>query len=205
MKKTVLVCLLAIGFSSVSCNRDDSTPEAQVTPTPPAPTPTPPAPAPTPTPPAPAPALQRSDLPKNADHLIASMLGEPIYDGGYASKTTPNPFGSSEVYTGASVTSVTKSATANPANGAVYHVVLSNGIELGFKEDGTWAYVDGKTNVLKYSVWNYLPAPVNAAIRASANSITNIVKIEISTAEVYTITFQGGAVAKYNANGSVAP
>ena len=202
MKKTVLVlgCLLAIGFSSVSCNRDDGLPEAQVTPTP---TPTPP--TPTPTPPTPAPALQRSDLPKKADHLIASMLGEPIYDGGYASKTTPNPFGSSEVYTGASVTSVTKSATANPANGAVYHVVLSNGIELGFKEDGTWAYVDGKTVVLKYSVWNYLPAPVNAAIRASANSITNIVKIEISTADVYTITFQGGAVAKYNANGSVAP
>ena len=204
MKKTVLVlgCLLAIGFSSVSCNRDDGMPEAQVTPTPPAPTPTPP--APTPTPPAPAPALQRSDLPKKADHLIASMLGEPIYDGGYANKTTPNPFGSSEVYTGVSVTSVTKSATANAANGAVYHVVLSNGIELGFKQDGTWAYVDGKTNVLKYSVWNYLPAPVNAAIRASANSITNIVKIEISTADVYTITFQGGAVAKYKADGTAA-
>jgi len=204
MKKTVLVlgCLLAIGFSSVSCNRDDGLPEAQVTPTPPVPTPTPP--APTPTPPAPAPALQRSDLPKKADHLIASMLGEPIYDGGYANKTTPNPFGSSEVYTGVSVTSVTKSATANAANGAVYHVVLSNGIELGFKQDGTWAYVDGKTNVLKYSVWNYLPAPVNAAIRASANSITNIVKIEISTADVYTITFQGGAVAKYKADGTAA-
>ena len=179
MKKTVLVlgCLLAIGFSSVSCNRDDGLPETQVTPTPP------------------APALQRSDLPKQADHLIASMLGEKIYDAG-SGYTTKN--------TGVSVTSVTKSATANAANGAVYHVVLSNGIELGFKQDGTWAYVDGKTNVLKYSVWNYLPAPVNAAIRASANSITNIVKIEISTADVYTITFQGGAVAKYNADGTAA-
>ena len=45
MKKTVLVlgCLLAIGFSSVSCNRDDGLPETQVAPT-----------------------LQRSDLPKEA-------------------------------------------------------------------------------------------------------------------------------------------
>ena len=198
MKKTVLVlgCLLAIGFSSVSCNRDDGLPEAQVTPTPP---------APTPTPPAPAPALQRSDLPKNADHLIASMLGEKIYDATFTNKNKPNPFSASEVYTGASVRTITKATTANAANGAVYDVVLSNGIELGFKEDGTWAYVDGKTVVLKYSVWNYLPAPVNAAIRSSANSITNIVKIEISTADVYTITFQGGAIAKYNANGSVAP
>ena len=185
MKKTVLVlgCLLAIGFSSVSCNRDDGMPETVLVDT----------------------TIQRSDLPKNADHLIASMLGEPIYDATFTSKNVTNPFSASEVYTGVTVTSVTKLATANADNGAVYQVVLSNGIELGFKQDGKWAYVDGKTVVLKYSVWNYLPAPVNAAIRASANSITNIVKIEISTADVYTITFQGGAVAKYNANGSVAP
>ena len=182
MKKTVLVlgCLLAIGFSSVSCNRDDGLPETQVAPT-----------------------LQRSDLPKEADHLVASMLGETIYDATFTNKTTPNPFGT-EVYTGVTASSVTKLAAANADNGAVYQVVLSNGIELGFKQDGTWAYVDGKTNVLKYSVWNYLPAPVNAAIRASANSITNIVKIEISTADVYTITFQGGAVAKYKADGTAA-
>ena len=184
MKKTVLVlgCLLAIGFSSVSCNRDDGMPETVLVDT----------------------TIQRSDLPKNADHLIASMLGEPIYDATFTSKNVTNPFSASEVYTGVNVTSVTKLATANADNGAVYQVVLSNGIELGFKQDGTWAYVDGKTNVLKYSVWNYLPAPVNAAIRASANSITNIVKIEISTADVYTITFQGGAVAKYNADGTAA-
>ena len=184
MKKTVLVlgCLLAIGFSSVSCNRDDGMPETVLVDT----------------------TIQRSDLPKNADHLIASMLGEPIYDATFTSKNVPNPFSASEVYTGVTVTSVTKLATANADNGAVYQVVLSNGIELGFKQDGTWAYVDGKANVLKYSVWNYLPAPVNAAIRASANSITNIVKIEISTADVYTITFQGGAVAKYNADGTAA-
>lgn len=184
MKKTVLVlgCLLAIGFSSVSCNRDDGMPETVLVDT----------------------TIQRSDLPKNADHLIASMLGEPIYDPTFTSKNVTNPFSASEVYTGVTVTSVTKLATANADNGAVYQVVLSNGIELGFKQDGKWAYVDGKTNVLKYSVWNYLPAPVNAAIRASANSITNIVKIEISTADVYTITFQGGAVAKYNADGTAA-
>lgn len=184
MKKTVLVlgCLLAIGFSSVSCNRDDGMPETVLVDT----------------------TIQRSDLPKNADHLIASMLGEPIYDATFTSKNVTNPFSASEVYTGVTVTSVTKLATANADNGAVYQVVLSNGIELGFKQDGTWAYVDGKINVLKYSVWNYLPAPVNAAIRASANSITNIVKIEISTADVYTITFQGGAVAKYNADGTAA-
>jgi len=184
MKKTVLVlgCLLAIGFSSVSCNRDDGMPETVLVDT----------------------TIQRSDLPKRADHLIASMLGEPIYDATFTNKNVTNPFGASDVYTGVTVTSVTKLATANATNGAVYHVVLSNGIELGFKQDGTWAYVDGKTNVLKYSVWNYLPAPVNAAIRASANSITNIVKIEISTADVYTITFQGGAVAKYNADGTAA-
>jgi lipoprotein len=184
MKKTVLVlgCLLAIGFSSVSCNRDDGMPETVLVDT----------------------TIQRSDLPKRADHLIASMLGEQIYDATFTNKNVANPFSASEVYTGVTVTSVTKLATANADNGAVYQVVLSNGIELGFKQDGTWAYVDGKTNVLKYSVWNYLPAPVNAAIRASANSITNIVKIEISTADVYTITFQGGAVAKYNADGTAA-
>ena len=183
MKKTVLVlgCLLAIGFSSVSCNRDDGMPETVLVDT----------------------TIQRSDLPKRADHLIASMLGEPIYNATFTSKNVANPFGT-EIYTGVDVTSVTKLATANADNGAVYQVVLSNGIELGFKEDGTWAYVDGKTVVLKYSVWNYLPSPVNAAIIASTNSINTIVKIEISTADVYTITFQDGTVVKYNADGTAA-
>ena len=184
MKKTVLVlgCLLAIGFSSVSCNRDDGLPESAVN--------------------------IRSILPNRADHLIASMLGEPIYDAGsgYTTKNTPNPFGT-EVYTGVTVSSVTKSTTANADNGAVYKVVLSNGIELGFKQDGDWAYVDGKGVLLKTSVWSYLPPAVDAAIRASSNSITTIAKIEVSAAtpHVYTVTFQSGAVAKYNANGSVAP
>ena len=184
MKKTVLVlgCLLAIGFSSVSCNRDDGLPESTVN--------------------------IRSILPNRADHLIASMLGEPIYDAGsgYTTKNTPNPFGT-EVYTGVTVSSVVKLDAADATNGTIYKVVLSNGIELGFKQDGDWAYVDGKGVLLKTSVWNYLPPAVDAAIRASANSITTIAKIEVSAAtpHVYTITFQGGAVAKYNADGSVAP
>ena len=184
MKKTVLVlgCLLAIGFSSVSCNRDDGLPESAVN--------------------------IRSILPNRADHLIASMLGEPIYDAGsgYTTKNTPNPFGT-EVYTGVTVSSVVKLDAADPANGAIDKVVLSNGIELGFKQDGDWAYVDGKGVLLKTSVWSYLPPAVDAAIRASSNSITTIAKIEVSAAtpHVYTVTFQSGAVAKYNANGSVAP
>jgi os02g0520500 protein len=207
MKKTVLVlgCLLAIGFSSVSCNRDDGLPEAQVTPTPPAPTPTPTPPAPTPTPPAPAPALQRSDLPKNADHLIASMLGEKIYDATFTNKNVTNPFSASEVYTGASVKTITKATTANAANGAVYDVVLSNGIELGFKEDGKWAYVDGKGVLLKESAWSYLPLPVQTSVRKiSSTAITEIAKMEVSTAGVYTITFKNGVAKKYNANGTAA-
>ena len=136
------------------------------------------------------------------------MLGEPIYDAGsgYTTKNTPNPFGT-EVYTGVTVSSVVKLDAADPANGAIYKVVLSNGIELGFKQDGDWAYVDGKGVLLKTSVWSYLPPAVDAAIRASSNSITTIAKIEVSAAtpHVYTVTFQSGAVAKYNANGSVAP
>ena len=185
MKKTVLVlgCLLAIGFSSVSCNRDDGMPETAVVDT----------------------TIQRSDLPKNADHLIASMLGEPIYDPTFTSKNVTNPFSASEVYTGVTVTSVTKLATANADNGAVYQVVLSNGIELGFKQDGKWAYVDGKGVLLKESAWSYLPLPVQTSVRGiSATAITEIVKMEVSTAGVYTVTFQDGTVKKYNANGTAA-
>ena len=179
MKKTVLVlgCLLAIGFSSVSCNRDDSLPETTVN--------------------------IRAILPKPADHLIASMLGEKIYDATFTNKSEANPFGT-EVYTGVTVSSVTKSTTANADNGAVYKVVLSNGIELGFKEDGKWAYVDGKAVVLKYSVWNYLPEPVITAI--GDTEIKKLLKIEVSVAtpSVYTITFEGGTIKKYNADGTAA-
>ena len=182
MKKTVLVlgCLLAIGFSSVSCNRDDGLPETQVAPT-----------------------LQRSDLPKEADHLVASMLGETIYDATFTNKTTPNPFGT-EVYTGVTASSVTKLAAANADNGAVYQVVLSNGIELGFKENGKWAYVDGGTVVLKRSVWSYLPEPVITAI--GEIEIKKLLKIVVSveTPHVYTITFEGGTIKKYNADGTNA-
>jgi len=188
MKKTVLVlgCLLAIGFSSVSCNRDDGMPDTTVTDT--------------------TTTIQRSDLPKQADHLIASMLGEKIYDAGsgYTTKNTPNPFGT-EVYTGVTASSVTKLAAANADNGAVYQVVLSNGIELGFKENGKWAYVDGKGVLLKESAWSYLPLPVQTSIRSiSSTAITKIGKMEVSTAGVYTITFQDGTVKKYNANGTAA-
>ena len=201
MKKTVLVlgCLLAIGFSSVSCNRDDSLPEAQVTPTP-TPTPTPPAPAP-------APALQRSDLPKKADHFIATMLGEPVYDAKFTNKNVPNSYSGTQVYSGESVKTITKATTANAANGAVYDVVLSNGIKLGFKEDGSWAYVYGEqTGALRQSVWDFfIPNAVQTSVRAiSAKAITEIVKMEVSTAGVYTITFKDDAVKKYNANGTAA-
>ena len=182
MKKTVLVlgCLLAIGFSSVSCNRDDGMPETAVVDT----------------------TVQRSDLPKNADHLIASMLGEQIYDATFTNKNVANPFSASEVYTGVSVT---KLATANADNGAVYQVVLSNGIELGFKQDGKWAYVDGKGVLLKESAWSYLPLPVQTSVRGiSGTAITEIVKMEVSTAGVYTVTFQDGTVKKYNEDGTAA-
>ena len=185
MKKTVLVlgCLLAIGFSSVSCNRDDGMPETAVVDT----------------------TVQRSDLPKNADHLIASMLGEQIYDATFTNKNVANPFSASEVYTGVTVTSVTKLATANADNGAAYQVVLSNGIELGFKQDGKWAYVDGKGVLLKESAWSYLPLPVQTSVRGiSATAITEIVKMEVSTAGVYTVTFQDGTVKKYNEDRTAA-
>ena len=185
MKKTVLVlgCLLAIGFSSVSCNRDDGMPETAVVDT----------------------TVQRSDLPKNADHLIASMLGEQIYDATFTNKNVANPFSASEVYTGVTVTSVTKLATANADNGAVYQVVLLNGIELGFKQDGKWAYVDGKGVLLKESAWSYLPLPVQTSVRKiSSTAITEIAKMEVSTAGVYTITFKDGVAKKYNVDGTAA-
>ena len=181
MKKTVLVlgCLLAIGFSSVSCNRDDGLPESAVN--------------------------IRSILPKNADHLIASMLGEQIYDATFTNKNVTNPFSSSEVYTGVTVSSVVKLDAADANNGAIYRVVLSNGIELGFKENGKWAYVNGNGVLLKESVWSYLPTDVQTSIRAiSSTAITEIVKMEVSTADVYTITFQDGTVKKYNEDGTAA-
>ena len=100
---------------------------------------------------------------------------------------------------------MTKLAAANADNGAVYQVVLSNGIELGFKENGKWAYVDGKGVLLKESAWSYLPLPVQTSIRSiSSTAITKIGKMEVSTAGVYTITFQDGTVKKYNANGTAA-
>ena len=136
--------------------------------------------------------------------MVASMLGETIYDATFTNKTTANPFGT-EVYTGVTVSSVVKLDAADATNGTIYKVVLSNGIELGFKEDGKWAYVDGKGVLLKESAWSYLPLDVQTSIRAiSATAITDIVKMEVSTANVYTVTLQDGTVKKYNADGTNA-
>ena len=183
MKKTVLVlgCLLAIGFSSVSCNRDDGMPEAQVTP------------APTPTPPAPAPALQRSDLPTIAQNVLSAIL-----------ESAPAGVAVSERYVGVSAT-YAKLSTANAQNGALYEVTFSNGIKLGFREDGSWAYADGNGTPLKASIWSYLPVPVQTSVRGiSATAITEITKWEKSLAGVYTVTLQGGTVKKYNEDGTAA-
>ena len=183
MKKTVLVlgCLLAIGFSSVSCNRDDSLPESTVT------------------------QDIRSILDKRADNFIAGMLGETVYNSTLTSKNTPNPFTADEVYTGVTVTSVVKKETADATTGVLYEVVLSNGIKLGFNEVGEWVNVDGGTVVLKRSVWSYLPEPVITAI--GEIEIKKLLKIVVSveTTHVYTITFEGGTIKKSNADGTVAP
>ena len=193
MKKTVLVlgCLLAIGFSSVSCNRDDGMPEAQVTP---APTPTP---TPTPTPPPPPPAstvISKTDLPTIAQNVLSAIL-----------ESAPAGVAVSERYVGETVT-YAKLSAANAQNGALYEVTFSNGIKLGFREDGSWAYADGNGTPLRASIWSYLPLPVQTSVRGiSATAITEIVKMEVSTTNVYTITLQDGTVKKYNEDGTVAP
>ena len=187
MKKTVLVlgCLLAIGFSSVSCNRDDGLPETQVAP---APTPTP-----TPTPPT-STAINKADLPVITQHVLSAIL-----------ESAPAGAVQSERYVGETVT-YAKLSAANAQNGALYEVTFSNGIKLGFREDGSWAYADGNGTPLRASIWSYLPLPVQTSVRAiSATAITEIVKMEVSTANVYTITLQDGTVKKYNEDGTMAP
>ena len=188
MKKTVLVlgCLLAIGFSSVSCNRDDGMPEAQVTP---APTPTP---TPTPTPPA-STVISKTDLPTIAQNVLSAIL-----------ESAPAGVEVSERYVGVSAT-YAKLSTANAQNGALYEVTFSNGIKLGFREDGSWAYADGNGTPLRASIWSYLPLPVQTSVRGiSATAITEITKWEKSLAGVYTVTLQGGTVKKYNEDGTAA-
>ena len=193
MKKTVLVlgCLLAIGFSSVSCNRDDGMPETQVVVT----------------------NIQRSDLPKRMDHYLSTILGDAqVYDNtaGYNQKNKPNPYAATpqKTYLGESVTSVTKQSPADATTGAIYHVVLSNGVKLGFKENEFTqiAYVDGNGAILKEAAWaDALPGDVQTSVRALGTPvITDITKIEVSTANVYTITFLDGTVKKYNADGPAA-
>ena len=195
MKKTVLVlgCLLAIGFSSVSCNRDDSTPEAQVTPTPP----TPPTPPTKPT----ATVIGEADLPTTTKGILKLIL-----------KSKVNPDGSNngsiddtERYVGEQVT-YAKISPADAQNGAVYQAALGNGVKLGFREDGSWAYADGNGTPLKASIWSLLPSGVDGAVRAiSGTAITEITKWEKSVADVYTITLKNGDVKKYKEDGKVAP
>ena len=83
MKKTILVlgCLLAIGFSSVSCNRDDIPDtgpftESKVVET----------------------KIQRSDLPKKVDHYLSAVLGENMYDATFTNKNVANPYSSGKSY-----------------------------------------------------------------------------------------------------------
>ena len=185
MKKTVLVLvfLLALEFSSVSCNRDDGMPEAQVTPTP----------TPTPTPPT-STVINKADLPVITQHVLSAIL-----------ESAPAGVAVSERYVGVSAT-YAKLSTANAQNGALYEVTFSNGIKLGFREDGSWAYADGNGTPLKASIWSHLPSGVDGAVRAiSTTAITEITKWEKSLAGVYTITLQGGTVKKYNEDGTVAP
>ncbi len=193
MKKTVLVlgCLLAIGFSSVSCNRDDGLPETQVVVT----------------------NIQRSDLPKRMDHYLATILGEPkVYNNteGYTKKDKANPYAATleKTYSGVTVTSVTKQSPADATTGAIYNVVLSNGVKIGFKENDFTqiAYVDGNGDKLKEAAWaDALPGDVQNSVRALGTPvITDITKIEVSTENNYTVTFKDATstVKKYKKDGT---
>lgn len=191
MKKTVLIlgCLLAIGVTSVSCNRD--TVDGLET-------------TPTPTTPA-TPALSRADLPKKADHFLATILGEQVYDATYSTKNTANPYATTpaKLYQGVTVTGVSKVDPAG-ADGTVNEVTLSNGVKIGFNADGEWTYADGAGQVLVESVWAFLPLNVQTAIR-NGNDITKITKMARTAVNgVYTISFDGGTDKKYNADGTAA-
>ncbi|MFC2720913.1 MAG: hypothetical protein ACFN00_01395 [Flavobacteriaceae bacterium] len=211
MKKTVLVlgCLLAIGFSSVSCNRDDIPDtgpftESKVVET----------------------EIQRSDLPKKVDHYLSAVLGENMYDATFTNKNVPNPYSGTQVYSGVAAKKVTKQAQ----DGAVilYQVVLSNGAILGFDRSGDWAYLSGykkevkevengkeitkKVDVpLPRSAWDMsLPSAVQASVvTISSTAINEIMKIEIENTSkhgiVYTITLKNGTVKKYKKDGTVVP
>ena len=119
MKKTILVlgCLLAIGFSSVSCNRDDIPDtgpftESKVVET----------------------KIQRSDLPKKVDHYLSAVLGENMYDATFTNKNVANPYSGTQVYSGVAAEKVTKQVQDGVV--ILYQVVLSNGAILGFDKSG---------------------------------------------------------------------
>ena len=186
MKKTVLVlgCLLAIGFSSVSCNRDDSMPEAQVTP----PVTPPTTPSPTIT------VISEADLPATTKGILGRIL---------KSKAQVDGVEDTERYVGEQA-AYAKISPADAQNGAVYQVTLNNGVKLGFRQDGSWAYADGNNTPLKASVWTYLAPRVEAEVRKLRGvAITKITKWEKSLAGVYTITFQDGTSKKYKEDGTV--
>ena len=200
MKKTILVlgCLLAIGFSSVSCNRDeipDTGPftESKVVET----------------------EIQRSDLPKKVDHYLSAVLGEKMYDATFTNKNVVNPYSGTQVYSGVAAEKVTKQVQ----DGAVilYQVVLSNGAILGFDKSGDWAYLRGhevevnKRKVVQpliKSAWDMsLPSAVQASVSTiSSTAINEIMKIEIENTSkhgiVYTITLKNGTVKKYKKDGT---
>ena len=207
MKKTILVlgCLLAIGFSSVSCNRDDIPDtgpftESKVVET----------------------KIQRSDLPKKVDHYLSAVLGENMYDATFTNKNVTNPYSGTQVYSGVAAKKVTKQAQ----DGAVilYQVVLSNGTILGFDKSGDWAYLSGKKTIkeqkdgkeitkvvddpLPRSAWDMsLPSPVQRSVATiSSTAINEIMKIEIENTSkhgiVYTITLKNGTVKKYKKDGT---
>ena len=210
MKKTILVlgCLLAIGFSSVSCNRDeipDTGPftESKVVGT----------------------EIQRSDLPEKVDNYLSAVLGENMYDATFTNKNVSNPYSGTQVYTGEKAAKVTKQAQ----DGAVilYQVVLSNGTILGFDKSGDWAYLSGKKTVeeekdgkkikkvvddpLPRSAWDMsLPSAVQASVKTiSSTAINEILKIEIEDTSkhgiVYTITLEDGTVKQYKKDGTEPP
>ena len=208
MKKTILVlgCLLAIGFSSVSCNRDDIPDtgpftESKVVET----------------------EIQRSDLPKKVDHYLSAVLGENMYDATFTNKNVANPYSGTQVYSGVAAEKVTKQVQDGVV--ILYQVVLSNGAILGFDKSGDWAYLSGyKKTVeeekdgkkikkvvdvpLPRSAWDMsLPYAVQASVATiSSTAINEIMKIEIGDTLkhgiVYTITLKNGTVKKYKKDGT---
>ena len=150
---------------------------------------------------------------KKADHLLATILGEKVYDPTYTTKDKDNPYAKdpAKLYTGVTVKGVTKVDPA-AADGTVNEVALSNGVKIGFAANGEWTYADGNNTVLAESLWGFLPLQVQindalnpkGGIRNSGQNITKIVKMErTAVAGEYTITFEVGTVKKFKADGTI--